>query len=382
MNKKKIIHIVDTLCVGGRENVIIDICNNLDVDKYVVYIITLTNDENVAAIKLSSNVNFFALPIEHQKLVGINTVFSFLFAVSNLKALIKSINPDIIHTHSYLHRLLIEAYAINSLGLKCKCYHTVHTSGMYYDSNRLKDKFKLAVDKLALGLYRPSLIGISELIQNNNVRYFEKQSSRSKYIPNGIDLNLFQRDRYTVLRSDWEIKDHDIAIVYVARLCKGKNHLTLLKAITLVVINYPEVKLFLAGDGEMREEIESFISLNHLQNNVIMLGSIDNVPELLSISDLAVFPSEFEGFTLTLIEKMVMGLPVICADNEIFKKLINHGENGLLFSMFDFEELANCVIRLIEDKFLCSKISINAKLFSEQFSLKRMISSLQYYYDN
>lgn len=378
---RNIVHIVDYLGVGGRENVVIDICNNLDIEKYNVFVITLINDENVAKVKLKANITFFALPLEHNDLVGLNTFLNFGRAVFVLRKLLVSINPDIIHTHSFLHRLLIPAIAIKSISKKSKYFHTVHTSGMYYGSNGLIDNIKLSIDRVALGLNRPTLVGISEIIQENNIKYFKKQTKKSIYIPNGIDLRFFDKERIKVKPSAFGVLDDDIVITYVARLCKGKNHLTLLKAIKLLKKKHPSIKLFLAGDGEMRAEIEKIIAKDDLQDNIQILGTISNVEELLAVTKIAVFPSEFEGFTLTLIEKMAMGLPVVAADNEIFKKLICDGKNGLLFSMFDEVELEKCISNLIKDDKLYDYVSKNALLFSKNFSLQRMVSEHENYYE-
>lgn len=377
---KTIVHVVDTLCVGGRENSVIDICNKLDKKKYIVFVVTLTNDLNDLVYKLDSNVTFFSLPFKHKQLVGFNVFFSFLKVVVNLSNVLNSINPDIIHTHSYLHRLLIENLAIRRIKNNVKCFHTVHTSGMYYKSDKYLDQFKLLFEKFAIGLVKPSLIGISEVVQKNNIKLYNKQSKTSRYIPNGVDLEIYRKEIYNAKLSDFGFCKQDVVITYVARLCKGKNHNTLLKAIKIVVEKYPFVKLVLAGEGDERNDIEDFLAKNKLTKSVILLGAINNVPELLSVSNFCVFPSEFEGFSLTLIEKMAMGLPVVAADNDSFKSLIVHSENGLLFSMFDEQAFANCIFELIENKILFEKIAEKGRVFSEQFTLKIIISEYDNYY--
>ena len=378
---KTIVHIVDTLCMGGRENSVIDICNKLDKKKHNVFVVTLTDNLNDLVYKLDSDVTFYPLPFKHKQLVGFNVFFSFLKVVVNLSNVLNSIIPDIIHTHSYLHRLLIENLAIRRIKNNVKCFHTVHTSGMYYKSDKYLDQFKLLFEKFAIGLVKPSLIGISEVVQENNIKFYNKQSKTSRYIPNGVDLEIYRKEIYNAKLSDFGFCEQDVVIAYVARLCKGKNHNTLLKAIKIVVEKYPFVKLVLAGEGDERNDIEDFLAKNKLTKSVILLGSINNIPELLSVSTFCVFPSEFEGFSLTLIEKMAMGLPVVAADNQIFKKLICNGENGLLFSMFDEVELAKCISNLIDDDKLYNKISKNALLFSKEFSIQRMVSEHEIYYE-
>lgn len=383
MRKKKIIHIVDTLCVGGREKIVIDICNNLNAEVFDVYIITLTKDLNeINALIDQNKVKVVELPIKHSDIVGVRTILNFGKVRKALAEKIRLINPDIIHTHSYLHRLLIVFSAIKSFSSPIAVFHTVHTSGMYYNPKTFFDYFQLRVEKFVIGLLKPNLISISEIIHENNQRLFKNHSKSIQYIPNGVDLNIFDKGKYALLPEDFGAKSEDIVLTYVARLCWGKNHITLLKALKIMAAKYSNVRLFLAGDGDKRNEIETFIAENNLQSNVILLGSISNIAELLSITTIAVFPSEFEGFTLTLIEKMAMGLPVVAANNDIFTRLIHHKKNGMLFSMFDENDLATCVLELLDDKVLYDNISENSTLFSKQFSIQRMINEHESYYLN
>ncbi|KAF2342043.1 glycosyltransferase family 4 protein [Flavobacterium tistrianum] len=379
---KKIVHIIDTLCVGGRENSVIDICNHLDKKKYKVFIITLTNDLNELSYKINSDVTLYSLPIKHHELVGVNAVFFFFKAIKNLSNVLDSICPNIVHTHSYLHRLLIENLAIKRIKNDFKSFHTVHTSGMYYKSDKYFDKLKFLFEKFTIGLVNPFLVGISEVVQSNNIQLYRYQSKTSRYIPNGVDLEIYHKEIYDAKKTDFGCNENDIIITYVARFCDGKNHETLLKAIKIVVNKYPSAKLILAGDGERRGFIEDFLDKNKLQQNVILLGAIKNVAELLSVSSFCVFPSEFEGFSLTLIEKMAMGLPVVAADNDSFKSLIIHKENGLLFSMFDEVALADNIFELIENKEFYEKIATNSLSFSKQFSLNKIVALYEDYYQN
>jgi glycosyltransferase involved in cell wall biosynthesis len=380
--KKTIVHIIDSLCIGGRENIIIDICNNLNKDKYSVFIITLCNDDNIGASKLEKSVILLPLPFPLKSIDRANTFMSFFLVKNKLTKLIKEINPDIIHTHSYFHRLLIIAFSIRSSIGKAAFFHTVHTSGMYFSSTDFINRVKLATEKFALSLYNPSLIAISEIVQENNKFFFKKCSKQSKYIPNGIDLNRYDLSNYNRSRRAFNFDEEDILIVYIARLCAGKNHITLLEATKELVKKHGNLKLLLAGDGELRSELECFVKNNGLEKNVIFFGSINNVPELLAVSDIGIFPSEFEGFGVALIEMMAMQLPVVAADNQMFKKMITHGENGFLYPMFDVCILVNYIERLIKNESLRIEIGKKAKQYSKQFSIEKMILNHEAYYES
>lgn len=382
MEKIKIIHINDSLCVGGREKVVIDICNNLNKEKYSVYLVSLCNDDNELVSRLNPDVTFFCLPFPLIRIDRANTFFSFFDARNELFKLLNIIDPDIVHTHSYFHRLLIIATALKKYKKEIKCFHTVHTSGMYFLFGGIVNFIKISVEKYALSLFKPNLVAISEIIQENNKYFFGGYTIGSRYIPNGIDVNYLKKENFNTSRFDWGILDGDIVLTYVSRLCHGKNHMTLLKAIQVLKQKHPHIKLLLAGDGDLKNELQLFVRSNSLSGNVVFLGSINNVPELLSITDIGTFPSEFEGFPLTLIEMMSMALPIVVSDNEIFKKLVIDGENGLLFPVFDYEKLAFLIDDLIQNENLRTKLSINAEVFANQFSIKHMVFRHENYYEN
>ena len=112
-----------------------------------------------------------------------------------LRKNLKLIKPDIVHTHSYLHRLLIVFFAIKTIKSKIEVFHTVHTSGMYYNPKSFLDNFKLRVEKNIIGIVKPNLVSISEIIHENNQKLFKRQPKSIKYIPNGIDLKFFNKEK-------------------------------------------------------------------------------------------------------------------------------------------------------------------------------------------
>ncbi|MBQ7298872.1 MAG: glycosyltransferase family 1 protein [Clostridia bacterium] len=108
--------------------------------------------------------------------------------------------------------------------------------------------------------------------------------------------------------------DTSFAIMHVGRMMYPKNHFFLLDVFRKVHETIPDAKLVLIGDGELRHEIEKKISQDMLQDAVILLGTRNDVPELLQAADLFVFPSRFEGMPVTLIEAQATGLPCIKSD--------------------------------------------------------------------
>ena len=99
-------------------------------------------------------------------------------------------------------------------------------------------------------------------------------------------------------------------VMHVGRMVYAKNHKFLLDVFAYLWEKYPNTKLLLVGDGELREEIEQ--KVNQLpENSVFLLGTRNDIPRLLQAADVFAFPSLFEGLPVTMIEAQAAGLPCI-----------------------------------------------------------------------
>ena len=117
-----------------------------------------------------------------------------------------------------------------------------------------------------------------------------------------------------------------------------------------------------------------------LKDSIIFLGSISNVAELLSISDLAVFPSSFEGFSLVFLEKFAMSVPVVASDIEAFKEIGNDGENCFLVSLQDKDLYEKRLIELCKYEGLRKKMGNSARQRAMEFDIYKCIDSYEKYY--
>ena len=131
-------------------------------------------------------------------------------------------------------------------------------------------------------------------------------------------------------------------LVCVGRLCEQKGQLLLLEAVQRLVARGTKLELVLAGDGEMRPEIESLIALYKLQDVVRITGwiSSDQVREELLAARALVLPSFAEGLPVVIMEAMALRRPVISTFVAGIPELIHSGEHGWLIPAGDVEGLA------------------------------------------
>ena len=133
-------------------------------------------------------------------------------------------------------------------------------------------------------------------------------------MPNAIDAEAFRFSEAVRQkgREELGLGEH-FTVMHVGRLTYPKNHTFLLKAFACLLEKDPEAKLVLVGDGELREVVEQ--KVNRLpENSVLLLGTRNDIPELLQAADVFAFPSLFEGFGISMVEAQAAGLPCVMSN--------------------------------------------------------------------
>jgi len=180
-------------------------------------------------------------------------------------------------------------------------------------------------------------------------------------IPLGIDLR-----RFSV-----EPRPHEGLVVgNVARLVGQKDQRALVEAAPAILERFPEARFVIAGEGELRGELEAAASGLPFE----FTGERDDVPELLAGFDVFAFPSLFEGLCLAVIEAQAAGVPVVATPVGGIRETVVDGETGLLVPLRDPAALAAAVCRLLEDRELAARLAAEAKRrVLVRFSVEKMV---------
>ena len=135
-------------------------------------------------------------------------------------------------------------------------------------------------------------------------------------------------------------------LLCIGRLCEQKGQLLLLKSLKKVLDSGENVKLILAGDGEMRNAVETYINHNNLKEHVEITGWISSkqVKQLLIDSDAMILPSFAEGLPVAIMEAMAVGTPVLTTYIAGIPELLITGENGILFPAGDVDAIKKAII--------------------------------------
>lgn len=138
-------------------------------------------------------------------------------------------------------------------------------------------------------------------------------------------------------------------LVCVGRLCEQKGQLLLLDAVRQLRDRGEDLHLVLAGDGEMRDELEHFISRHNLQSLVSITGwiSSERVKQELQAARVMVLPSFAEGLPVVIMEAMALGRPVLTTSIAGIPELVRHGTDGWLVPAGDVAALVEMLSRAL-----------------------------------
>ena len=203
---------------------------------------------------------------------------------------------------------------------------------------------------------RPEIVYTSEADRVRDGR------ARSHVVPLGIDL-----ERYAGGTRALEGR----IVGNVARLAEQKGHRTLLAAVPAVLERHPEVRFAVAGDGELREELEELA--RQFEDHVVMLGNRPDVPDLLASFAVFAYPSQFEGLCLAVIEAQAAGVPVVATPVGGIRETVVDGVTGLLVPPDDAAALAGAIIRLLDDPDEARRLAESARARVGRYAERHMV---------
>jgi glycosyltransferase involved in cell wall biosynthesis len=214
---------------------------------------------------------------------------------------------------------------------------------------------------------RPELIYTSETDRRSDAR-----SLRSHVVPLGVELERFARGTPVL---DGRIVGN------VARLAEQKGHRDLIAAAALVLERRPDVRFVVAGEGELREELERLA--RPLGDRFLFLGARGDVPDLLASFDVFAFPSLFEGLCVAVIEAQAAGVPVVATPVGGIKESIADGETGWLVPPRDPDALAERIVWVLDHDAEAREVAAAARTRAfERHSVERMVAETMALYGN
>ena len=299
------------------------------------------------------------------KVVYLNKKSGFDFSMyRKLRKTIKSEKPDVIHTHRYVMEYVIPASLFTKIPAKT---HTVHNIASCEVGKGLR-----ALHKIFFKMFKVVPVALTELIQSSIVEEYKINVENVPVVFNGMSVDKYYK------KSDYSLVKN---ILHIGRFSLQKNHKGLIAAFEIIHKKHPEIKLNLAGVGELEDEIKRLVKEKELDAVVCFKGLLDDVKEEMSKADIFCLPSNYEGMPMTIIEAMASGLPVVATAVGGVPDMITDGKDGVLCKNTP-EDIADALEKVIESAELRETLGKNAVDTSKEYSSENMAKKYYEIYCN
>lgn len=299
MKKKKALHIIAELGIGGAEKVAMDLGLYMRDYGYESHYIVFGNDvgeyENIL-IKNDQIVFHFESP-------GTDYIKFY----RSLKSLIKDNQYSVVHAHTMFNCGFV-MLAARMEGVPVRIAHA--HSALFDSRSTLQKTYEVLMRKLIL---RNSTDCIACGIAAGQKLFGKKAfETDCQVVLNGVNTAQFKfcEEARQKIRKDLE-SEGSFLIGHVGRLVDVKNQQFLIRLIPQIQKLRPNARLLLLGDGEDRNELKDLIRSLKLEASVILAGNVLNTSDYLSAMDVFAFPSLYEGMPLSILEVQANGLPCI-----------------------------------------------------------------------
>jgi glycosyltransferase involved in cell wall biosynthesis len=244
--------------------------------------------------------------------------------------------PMVVHSHMVHANLLarVVRLLVRVPVVVCTAHSMIEGARWREWAYRLTDRFATlttAISKAAVERY---------------VRVGAVPRKRMRFLPNGVDIQRFHPSRVSRSAKRAELGLGDcFTWLAVGRFVPAKNYALMLRSFASV--DNPNTKLIIAGDGPLRQQLESLARQLDISSRVDFLGSRNDVMELMNAADAYVMSSDWEGMPMVLLEASATGLPIVATDVGGNAEVVRHGVSGLIVPPQQEDALADAMKRMM-----------------------------------
>lgn len=225
------------------------------------------------------------------------------------------------------------------------------------------------------------IIAVSRTVKK---RFNGFKKAKVEVVYNGVDTEKFSPGSVPdEARKRFHINREDVVVGTIGRISPEKGFEYLITAIRDVVVEYPQVKVLIVGNGneEYRRYLQGKINEAELSSNIMFTGFYGNISLILRCLDIYCLPSLSEGFNRSILEAMSCQLPVIASNVGGNIEVVQDGVNGLLVPPGNSERLAAAIIKLLKDREKAQNLGLEGRQFiKKNFSTEKNVEGIEKLY--
>ncbi len=368
-----VLHLIESLEVGGAENVAVDIINHLS-PRFHSTVCCLQQAGPVAVKLRGANVGLVVLGKKE------GNDFSVPFRLADV---LHQRRIDVLHSHGW--GTFCEGASAALLADTPVHVHMAHGMLQPYPENDPFKGVKRFVRRRVEWLLShevDKIVAVSDSVRKEIVEEMGLSAGKVTVIRNGVSFPEAADGDRERRRSEAGIAPGDKVLCGVGRLAEVKNYRWLIGLFPEIERRFgAPVKLILVGDGPERPRLESEVDRLRLRGRVVLLGERRDVGEWLSLSDAFVLPSLHEGVSLALLEAMVMALPAVATRVGGTPEVVINGETGLLTESGDAEGFIGAVVSLLRDAPLRARLGRAGRdLVRSEYDVREVVKKYEALY--
>ncbi len=370
----KLFHIQLLPIMSGVQKAMMDLITNLDRTKYDITVICKEEGELTDILK-TKEINFITVP----SLVRRVNPFKDFKALNDITRLLKQEKPDIVHTHSSKSGV-IGRIAASRAGIPV-IFHTIHGFSFHEFSSLTAKTIYIPIERFA-SKFTDLHISVNQYDMDFAVKHKIINKDKILRVYNGIDLeeNTRKPDR-DGFKESLNIPAEALTVTQVGRLWRQKAPEVFVQTAVKILKQRKDVYFLLVGDGELRSKLEWMITLHHCEDNIKILGWRNDAGKILSISDVFMLTSLWEGLSIAILEAMARKLPVVTSNIKGNRELVIENETGFLCTPNQPDIFFEKLSLLLDSSSLRQKLgSAGFERAQKDFSIRKTVSTIDKLY--
>ncbi|KNF09180.1 N-acetyl-alpha-D-glucosaminyl L-malate synthase [Gottschalkia purinilytica] len=356
-----VLHLIFSMEKGGAETYLINLIKN--------------SKENVKYFIVCDHKGYNHRKLEELdvevEIIPMNSVYDIKSA-HKIASYCKKNKIDIIQAH-----FLRESFIAVLAKLFYPKLRVVWTTHFIYEYSGLINKLNKVFAKFADRIISVSN-AVKKSLENENIN-----SKKITTIYNGVDTEYFKPIAVNNIREEFNIDKDELLLITAARFEKIKGHDFLIDGLYELKNKGIQFKCLLVGDGSEKNNLENKIKELELEENIIFTGYREDIPSLLSASDIYISPSINEAISFSILEALSCNIPAIATNVGGVPEIFEQSNCGAMIEYGDKEALANSILELYSNKDEYLEKKKNArKLVIDKFSITNMVEKTVELYEN
>ena len=353
--------------ISGQTTHVLSLARFLDKNRYQLTIIMPTHLQQCKQAFLQTGARVVILPM--RKLFW---PFPSIIAVIRL---IREEKTNLVHIHS--QEMGLTARPMAWLAGARAIFYTPQT----IDIRQVRWNWLYIFIERALAQITKCIISVNEVDRSRLLRW-GIPAQKVMTIPNGIDVGSidlkFDRNQLCFTLG---IAENTPLVMQVGRLSPQKNPLDFIEGAALVLLELPEVKFILIGEGPLENDVNDLVRERKLEGNIQLVGWLPDASRYMIVADVVTLTSLWEGTPYSLLEAMASSKPVVATSVNGCNEIVADGVTGFLVPRKDPAAWAERVITLLRNPALAATLGRNGRqLVQEKFSVHKMIHQLDRMY--